>query len=372
MRSVIDERGRMMTPQQLSSIVRNFWSGRLLLHGLTEPGAADMFGRDNSEFAGVPVKVITEGNVAALVSDCPVSLELPQWLSWLRKLPKLPTPETPPFLSAISSMVPLLPAAAGTVFANEQALRKMLAGRAAEIEAFVADNCGYVECELTALFNNAVLQDDTAGLAPLSLLRAQNDAERDLVAQSVAQAIAGRKAAFIARLNRFLAEETSAMVPLDQDSTGTFRSRALIPRSDRLAFRRSLEAIAADAGNSARLTIGPYLPPLHFRCMEVRGADETRVGEARMALGVDETADRKAIRNAYHRALERVHPRRDAPDHQTRASQLTAQFRLLELVAEGQIKAARGALSAIRFDAEALQNTWLLRFHTNDVAERAA
>jgi hypothetical protein len=248
----------------------------------------------------------------------------------------------------------------------------MLAGRAGEIEAFVAANSRYVECEVSAFFSDEIAQRDISNLAPLSLLRTQNDAERDLIAQSLAQALAGRKAAFIARLNRFLSEEAAEMMVLNQDPAGSFRCRVLVLRSKRLEFRRELDEIAHDAGEGARLVVAPFVPPLHFRRMEVHGADEARVGQARMALGVDETADRRAIRNAYHRALERVHPGRDAPDHQTRASQLMAQFRLLELVAEGQIKAARGAVSAIRFDAEALQNTWLLRFHTNEMAERAA
>jgi len=154
------------------------------------------------------------------------------------------------------------------------------------------------------------------------------------------------------------------------ETTGAMRHTVLIPREIRAEFRASLLALAEDAGVGSWLRLGAYRPPISFRRLEISSASEGEVSAARAKLGVEETADRTAIRIAYERTLERTYANDAQEDQRLRISSLERSFGLLSLVAEGQMKATREPVA--KFDAAALRSTWLLQLRTHDLKDRAA
>src|SRR5262249_25637777 len=148
--------------------------------------------------------------------------------------------------------------------------------------------------------------------------------------------------------------------------------RVLLARSSRKMFKLAIEDLARDAGQGARVWLGSFIPPVNFRRVEIRGADVAAVSAARTALGLEDSADRAAIRVAYRRTLERVAPISAGASRED-VIRLGNQFNLLDLVAEGQIRAARGdADMSVKFDPKTLSQTWLLRLHQRTVSDRVA
>jgi hypothetical protein len=341
----------------------------LVLHGVTHGDLAGVIGPDGAHFAGVRVWPIVEGAIAALVSEL---TWMPRWKFALRRGAQKAVDLTP-ILPALSALFPFVPVEPGTSFGGEATLRCMLAGRGAELDEIVLRHSAFLQCDVRAEFDPFEAELDAVSHSPVGALRAESDLEFELVRNALAQSVAGRQATFIARLRRSLTEVAAdMMIPALPQSNGGFFRRVLLARSARKAFRDRLKTLAGEVGTGAHLRIGRFMPPLNFRRLEVRGADLSQICEARDALGLDESADRNAIRVAYRRTVERVAPvigseRRD------RLARLGAQFGLLDLVAEGQIRAARGAPDmSVRFDAKSLAETWLLKLHVHDVADRVA
>ena len=340
----------------------------LLLHGVTDAQAAGIIGPRMAEFAGVPVRAVKQGGIAALVSAAPPPSRLQRWLSWMHK-----PSSAAPVLSALSSMMPMLPVAPRTVFASEASLRSMMLARESELSALIAENASLLECDLMAGFDPVTAEVDLATQGPLALLRGETDSEKALIQKSVAQSVSGRQAMFLARLNRRVVDGAIDILTIEApNKPDALRRRVLIERGRRAAFRASLRSLADEVGLGAWLRMGPYLPPISFRRLEISSADAGAVNAARAALGVDEAAERGSIRTAYNRTLERCYPRVAEAERRQRLAHLESLFGLLDRVAEGQIKAARGAGTMIRFDPDALKDTWLLRLHRHDLADRAA
>ena len=337
----------------------------LLLHGMADARAVSIIGPRAAEFAGVPVRAVEEGALVALVSAAPQPC-LPRWLNWIVR-----SPGTAPVLSALSSILPFLPVAPGTLFESETSLRSMMSARGGELRALIDEHAAFVECDVMAAFDAPAAEADLSTSGPLALLRGDTEGERALIERSLAQSVNGRQAAFLARLNRRLLDGAVDMVELEANRPNALRRKLLIARKSRDAFRASLRSVAAEAGLGAWLRLGPYLPPVSFRRLEISSADVMEVNAARAALGVEEAAERASIRTAYTRTLERFYPRA-SDERRQKLVYLESVFGLLDRVAEGQIRAGRSASAMIRFDAEALKETWLLRLHRPDLAPKAA
>jgi hypothetical protein len=257
------------------------------------------------------------------------------------------------------------------VFESEEQLRQMLLARENEIASFVIDHSRYVECDLSAGFRVESARADLAASRSLATLRGETESERQLIQNSLEQAVAGRRGAFLARLRRRIMDAATDVLALETDEdTGTIRRKILVAREVRAEFRASMLELAMDAGAGAWIRLGHYRPPLSFRRLEISCANESDVNEARATLGVGETADCGAIRIAYERTVERTYSSELEAGHRARLASLASSFGLLSLVAYGQMKATRDPL--VRFDGTALKSTWLLRLHMHDLADRAA
>ncbi|MFZ1991053.1 MAG: GvpL/GvpF family gas vesicle protein [Alphaproteobacteria bacterium] len=341
---------------------------RILLHAIADLGALKVIGPRGVECAGTPVRAIKEGRIVSLVSMAPEPIKLPRWLDWL---PRPSAPSALPVGAALSSLLPVLPVGPGTVFENEERLRQMLLARESEIASFVTDHSRYVECDLAAGFRVETARADLAASRQVGLLNAETESERQLVRHSLDQAIAGRRGTFLARLRRRVMDHAADIVVHEMDeATGAMRHTMLIPREIRAEFRSSLLALAEDAGAGSWLRLGAYRPPISFRRLEISSASEGEVSAARAKLGIEETADRTAIRVAYERTLERTYANDTQEEQRMRIASLERSFGLLSLVAEGQMKATREPVA--KFDAAALKSTWLLQLCTHDLADRAA
>jgi len=341
----------------------------LVLHGVTHAEIGDVIGRRGSEFAGLKVWPIVEGSIAGLVSEAPRSprWKLPPWLH------RLNTPDSSAVLSALASIFPLVPLEPGTCFNAEAPLRKMLAGRGQELDEIVLSHSAFLQCDVRAEFDVAEAELDVTASSPAGTIRAASESELALVQRTLAQSVVGRQATFIARLRRCLTEVAADMTVPDpgQSSAGLAR-RILLARSSRRTFRMAIQELMRDAGRGMRLQLSPFMPPSSFRWIEVRGTDIAAVSAARAALGLDDSADRSAIRVAHRRALERFVPVSEGGEGDGIA-RLNHQFGLLDLVAEGQIRAARGRPDMdVRFDPKSLAETWLLKVHLRDAADRVA
>jgi len=342
---------------------------RLLMLGLIDAEGVASIGSSAVEFGGRPVRVIQSGGVAALVSPAPEPLRLTRWLT----LPARPV-RLMPIVSALSSLVPILPVAPDTIFEGEEKLQCMLQAREAELCELIGAHAGLLECDLVAGFDNEAAEHDLLANSALAALHGEAGAEQILIERSLKQSIDGRRATFLARLNRCIIESAIDALPIESGDPGVaLRRRILISRAARAPFRDALLSLAENAGAGAWLRVSPYLPPVSFRRLEISSADPQQVALAREALGVAETAERSAIRIAYHRSIERCYPYSDCePRRRRRLKRIEQQFGLLELVAEGQLRARHGGETAIRFNEEALNETWLIRLHTPDLSRRAA
>lgn len=341
---------------------------RLLLHAIADLSALKTIGPRGVECAGMPVRAIKEGRIVALVSMAPQPIELPRWLSWV---PLPSAPSAAPVCAALSSLLPVLPVGLGTVFENEERLRQMLLARESEIASFVIDHARYVECDLAASFRVEAARAELRASRSANLLNAETESERQLVQHSLDQAVAGRRGTFIARLRRRIMDHAADIIVREMDdATGAMRHTILIPREMRAEFRSSLLELAEDAGVGAWLRISAYRAPVSFRRLEISSASEGEVTEARARLGVEEMADRTAIRVAYERTLERTYANDTPEDQRSRIANLERSFGLLSLVADGQMKATREPIA--KFDAAALKSTWLLQLCTHDLKDLAA
>jgi hypothetical protein len=312
------------------------------------------------------VRAIKEGRIVALVSMAPEPIKLPRWLDWL---PRPSAPNPLPIGAALSSLLPVLPVGPRTVFEDEERLRQMLLARESEIASFVTDHSRYVECDLAAGFRVEAARGDLTASRSLSVLNAQTESDRQLVQQSLDQAIVGRRGTFLARLRRRIMDRAADIIVREMDeTTGAMRHTMLVPREIRAEFRSSLLALAEEMGTGAWLRLGPYRPPISFRRLEISSASEGEVSAARAKLGVEETADRAAIRVAYERTLERTYANDTQEDQRLRIESLERSFGLLSLVAEGQMKATREPVA--KFDAATLKSTWLLQLCTRDLGTR--
>lgn len=339
---------------------------RLVLHGIADLGALKVIGPRGVECARVPVRAIKEGRVVALVSMAPEPRKLPPWLSWL---PRPALPSGLPVSAALSSLLPVLPVADGTVFESEAQLRQMLLARESEITGFVADHARYVECDLTAGFKPDAAEAEISASGPLSGLIGMNEGERQLIERSKEQVIAGRRGAFFARIRRRVIDGSIDALAADHPP-GIIKRRVLVAREARADFRKSLLSILDDAGAGAWLRLGPYRPPASFRRLDISSAQPDEVDAARSRLGVEATTNRGAIRVAYERSLERTYSSAMEQDRHARLKSFESSFGLLSLVAEGQMRASRE--SVVRLDTAALKSTWLLKLHMHDLADKAA
>lgn len=341
---------------------------RLVLHGIADLGALKMIGPRGIECARMPVRAIKEGRIVALVSMAPEPRKLPRWLSWL---PRPASPSTMPAAAALSSLLPVLAVAEGTVFDSEEQLRGMLLARESEIAGFVTDHSRYVECDLVAGFKSEAARADIVSSGPVSVLTSASDGERQLIERSIEQGIAGRRGAFVARVRRRMLDGAiDVLAPAEDDPRGIIKRRILVAREARSAFRRSMLSIMDDAGAGAWLKLGPYRPPVSFRRLDIAQAAAAEVEAARARLGIAETTDRGAIRVAYERSIERTYSGDAQQDDISRVKSLESSFGLLSLVAEGQMRATREAI--VRLDAASLESTWLLQLRMHDLADKAA
>jgi hypothetical protein len=340
----------------------------ILLHGVTHAELADVIGPQGAEFAGVRVWPLVAGSVAGLVSN------VPRGSPW--RLPfrfrNRPNTNLSPVLSALTSTFPLVPVERDTRFPAEEPLRQMLADRGDELDEIVLRHSAFLQCDVRADFDIFEAEIDVTAGTPVGALRASTDPEFTLVRRTLAQSVAGRQATFIARLRRALMDVAADMiVPEATENASSFCRRILLARSSRKSFRANLLALVREAGSGARLRISSFMPPLSFRRLEVRGADIAEVSAAKEALGLDESADRAAIRVAYRRTIERIAPAING-ERRDRIDRLGAQFGLLDLVAEGQLRSACRPDADVRFDKESLAETWIIRLHVHNVADRVA
>ena len=339
----------------------------LLLLGITHAQLADVIGASGATFSGMRVQPIVEGPVAGFVST------LPKPANWLETIRQRISPaiDISPILSAVSSVLPIVPLQPGTSFPGEDAIRTMLAGRSEELDEMVLRHSAFLECELIAEFDSQEAEADVMAATSIGTLKAATLPEFALVQQTLAQSVAGRRAAFIARLRRIIHDlAADMMIGGGGDSALRLSRRLLIPRIARKELRERVNALRGEIGGGALLRLGPFMPPLSFRRLEVRPADAAEVDAARSALGVDANTDRMTIRVAYRRSLERLAP--SGGERDQRLDRLGAQFGLLDLVAEGQLRAARRPGTPVRFDEKSLSETWLIKLHVHDVADRVA
>src|SRR5262249_17759360 len=159
---------------------------------------------------------------------------------------------------------------------------------------------------------------------------AETESERALIEHSFDQFVAGRRGTFLARLRRCITDHASEIVVRDMDETGGgARPAAFFPRGDRGALRAALLALAQACGVGPGLEVGPFCPPVSFCRLEISSASEGEVSAARATLGVEETSDRAAIRNAYERTLERTYASELQEDQRARVASLEQSFGLL-------------------------------------------
>jgi hypothetical protein len=340
----------------------------ILLHGVTHAELANVIGPNGAEFAGVRVWPLVAGSVAGLVSEVPRSS--PWRLAF--RLPKRANINLSPVLSALTSMFPLVPAERDTRFPAEEPLRQMLADRGDELAEIVLRHSAFLQCDVRADFDAFEAEADVTAGTPLGALQPSTDPEFALVRRTLAQSVVGRQATFTARLRRSLTDVAAdIIVPEIKGNASSFCRRILFARSSRKSFHDGLLALAREVGTGARLRIGSFMPPLSFRRLEVRGADIAEVNAAKEALGLEESADRTAIRVAYRRTIERMAPAINS-ERRDRLDRLGAQFGLLDLVAEGQMRSARSPDTEVRFDKESLAETWIIRLHVRNVVDRVA
>lgn len=339
----------------------------LLLLGITHAQLAGVIGASGAIFSGMRVRPIVEGPVAGFVS---APLKPANWIETIRKRIS-PAFDFSPILSAVASVLPIVPLQPGTRFAGEDAIRTMLSGRSEELDEIVLRHSAFLQCDLIAEFDSLEAEADVMTGTAIGTLKATTLPEFTLVQQTLAQSVAGRRAAFIARLRRIIHDVAAdMMVGSGGDSALRLSRRLLIPRTARKELRERVNALRSEMGAGARLRLGPFMPPLSFRRLEVRGADAAEVHAARAALGVGDNTDRMTIRVAYRRSLERIAP--SGGERGQRLDRLGAQFGLLDLVAEGQMRAARRPGAPVRFDEKSLSETWLIKLHVHDVADRVA
>jgi hypothetical protein len=269
-------------------------------------------------------------------------------------------------------MFPLVPVQHDTPFPAEEPLRQMLAGRGDELDEMVLRHSAFLQCDVRADFDTFEAETDVTARMLLGALQPSTDPEYALVRRTLAQSVVGRRATFTARLRRSLTDVAADMiVPETTENASSFCRRILIARSSRKSFRADLLALAREVGSGARLRIGSFMPPLSFRRLEVCGANIAEVNAAKEALGLEESADRAAIRVAYRRTIERIAPAISG-ERRDRLDRLGAQFGLLDLVAEGQLRSACRPGADVRFDRQSISQTWIIRLHVHDVADRVA
>lgn len=350
------------------TLIKSTGDAGLMLLGITHAELAGVIGKDGADFSGMRVWPIVEGPIAGLASE----ISLPaNWIEALRKR-IWPMLDMAPVLSAVSSLLPMVPLRPGTGFPSEEAIRRMLAGRADELDEIVLRHSAFLECELVAEFDQTEAEADIIASSPAGSLKASSVPEFALIQQTIEQSVAGRRAAFISRLRRIINDIAADMMVGESGETARRMSRRLlIARSARKELRERIRALKAEAAVGARLSLGHFVPPISFRHLEIRGADAAAVDAARAALGIDDSTDRATIRVAYRRSIERIAPAAGGV-HDVRLDRLGAQFGLLDLVAEGQTRASRRPGMQIRFDKKSLADTWLIKFHVHDVADRVA
>src|SRR5262249_6948197 len=149
-----------------------------------------------------------------------------------------PTIDFWPTLSALASIFPLVPVERDTGFDTEESLRVMLAGRGPELDEIVLRHSAFLQCDVRAEFDASAVENEVAVTSPASNPHDLSESEQTLVQRTRAQSVAGRHAAFIARLRRCLTEVAADMVPVEtRSSTPGLSRRVLLARSSRKNFK---------------------------------------------------------------------------------------------------------------------------------------
>ena len=344
-------------------------SGYWLL-GIAGKDVVEGLSADLGEFAGAQVHAEGGGEVAALVCEASPRLAWPAALG--RDATRR---EVLPILGALCAVIPFVPARLGTRIASRADAARLANDRGPELARMIDQHANFIQVDIGGQFDREAVYGDLVAGGPFGSLEAQSKAEAGLIARTREQALAGRRAEFEARLRRqtlSLSEEVVELAPPTQ--TRAAMRRLLIDRGARGELRSVLNGLMTQQTPGLVVEAGVFMPPIDFCLLNIDTADPRAIAEARRALHIEEVTARSSIHVAYRRALERAYPgRKDRSRADKRLARLEQHFRLLDLVAEGQIRAARGERDmSVHLAGDELGATFLIDFAVTHPGRKVA
>ena len=235
---------------------------------------------------------------------------------------------------------PVIPLKFGTYADDDgQVLEILRAGRS-EFAGALEKYADKVEVDLAASWAdlNSVLAEIAADQAVISAKaeignQAQATmAQRVRIGQLVKELLDQKNKVIAERLLVVLRSKwPNIVVNPPRDDSAVLNAAVLIDRSGQAEFDQILDQLDRCYDNRINFRrVGP-LPPYSFATAEVKTVQASRLGAARQALGLGESASLAEIKGAYRRLLQEVHPDRNTdPQAADRLKDISAAYELLE------------------------------------------
>jgi DnaJ-domain-containing protein 1 len=280
----------------------------------------------------------------------------------------------------------ILPVKFGTTLPDERAVVRVLAEAAPLLAPRLAALAGHVQIELAVTWPIEELLAEVAAEDEVSRARAAVEARGDGATTDDRVAL-GRLVKAALDRRRSAAAETirAAVTPLAADVVeNALLDDRMVANLALLVAKAGLTALEEtvdrlDAAFGGRMTfrwIGP-LPPYSFATVEVSQPSFAEIDAARRTLGLGPVTDTAAIKAAYRRAVQEVHPDVGfaGPDADARFAAVNAAYRSLVAYAEarrGMAEAsAGGAAPEEHFDPAAVEATLVVVVRRQDTAAPA-
>jgi hypothetical protein len=280
-------------------------------------------------------------------------------------------------VETVMRVFPLLPVKFGTILADENQVRCMLAQGAEIFHSALDKFAGQVQMEVVVLWNLQPVFQAIAGEPTIQSLKARIEnrpaeetmPERIAVGQLVQATLQHYRAALcneiLPPLHELCLDATANPVMDDRMVANTallvdaYGRQALERRLDELdaAYERGERKTPGDTPLTFRF-VGP-LPLYNFATVEAQPVPYDTLDLARKGLGLPDTATRSEIKHAYHRAAARLHPdlNPDLKDAEALMTELSQAYRLVEAYADSQAYAGRETCD---FSREAAERTLLI------------
>jgi hypothetical protein len=290
-------------------------------------------------------------------------------------------------VEAVMQVFTILPAKFGTVLPDEDSVHRLLAQGETPFRTALEKFSNQVQMEVVILWDLKEVFQEIGQEAHIAQLRAQVEGrppeetliERVAIGQMVQASLERRRSSLRDYLIYWLGKVSLDLVvnpPMDDSMVANVA--LLIDEAGQEALGRQLELLDEEfEGQLTFRCVGP-LPPYSFATVEVEVPSFEAIEEARLRLGLGETATPAEIRRAYHRLAGQLHPDHnpDDPQAEARMTELTQAYELLTAYAEA-VQECRGAEEQrnrgespphlCTFSQEAVEQTLLIAIRRQEV-----